>query len=52
MAIRSDHTIVPAADKIAAAEFFANTLRLTLMLGPDHFSQVQVKRLAARCTLG
>jgi hypothetical protein len=52
MAIRSDHTIVPATDKIAAAEFVANTLGLTVKPGPGYVSQVQVKRSAAHCTLG
>lgn len=40
MAIRLDHTIVPAKDKVAAAEFFAEIFGLTVKLG--HFAQVQI----------
>lgn len=40
MAIRLDHTIVPAKDKIASAEFFAEMFGLTVK--PGHFAQVQV----------
>ena len=40
MAIRLDHTIVPAKSKIASAEFFAEIFGLTVT--PGHFAQVQV----------
>jgi len=40
MAIRLDHTIVPAKDKVASAEFFAEIFGLTVKV--DHFAQVQV----------
>jgi catechol 2,3-dioxygenase-like lactoylglutathione lyase family enzyme len=40
MTIRLDHTIVPAKDKIASAEFFAEIFGLTVK--PGHFAQVQV----------
>ena len=40
MAIHLDHTIVPAKDKIASAEFFAEIFGLTVVRG--HFAQVQV----------
>lgn len=42
MTIRLDHTIVPAKDKVATAEFFANIFGLTVKPGPGHFAQVQV----------
>jgi len=42
MAIRLDHTIVPATDKIASAKFFAETFGLTVGPDTDHFAQVQV----------
>jgi catechol 2,3-dioxygenase-like lactoylglutathione lyase family enzyme len=42
MTIRLDHTIVPATDKIAAAEFFADIFGLAVKPGPGHFAQVQV----------
>jgi catechol 2,3-dioxygenase-like lactoylglutathione lyase family enzyme len=42
MAIRLDHTIVPAADKAAAAEFLAEIFGLTVKPGQGHFAQVQV----------
>src|SRR3712207_9516654 len=42
MTIRLDHTIVPAKDKVAAAEFFAEIFGLTVKPGPGHFAQVQV----------
>jgi catechol 2,3-dioxygenase-like lactoylglutathione lyase family enzyme len=35
-----DHTIVPAKDKVASAEFFAEIFGLTVKLG--HFAQVQI----------
>jgi catechol 2,3-dioxygenase-like lactoylglutathione lyase family enzyme len=38
--IRLDHTIVPAQDKVASAEFFAEIFGLTVKLG--HFAQVQI----------
>ena len=40
MTIRLDHTIVPAKNKIASAEFFAEIFGLTVKRG--HFAQVQV----------
>lgn len=40
MTIRLDHTIVPAKDKNASAEFFAEIFGLTVK--PGHFAQVQV----------
>jgi catechol 2,3-dioxygenase-like lactoylglutathione lyase family enzyme len=40
MAIRLDHTIVPAKDKNASAEFFAEIFGLTVT--PGHFAQVRV----------
>jgi catechol 2,3-dioxygenase-like lactoylglutathione lyase family enzyme len=42
MTIRLDHTIVPAKDKIASAEFFAAIFGLTVKPGPGYFAQVQV----------
>ncbi len=42
MAIRLDHTIVPAKDKNASAKFFAEILGLTVKPGPSYFAQVQV----------
>jgi len=42
MTIRLDHTIVPAKDKIASAEFFAEIFGLTVKPGRDYFAQVQV----------
>ena len=43
MAIHLDHTIVPAKDKIASAEFFAEIFGLTVKPGPSYFAQVQWK---------
>ena len=40
MTIRLDHTIVPAKDKIASAEFFAEIFGVTVEHG--YFAQVQV----------
>jgi catechol 2,3-dioxygenase-like lactoylglutathione lyase family enzyme len=40
MTIRLDHTIVPARDKIASAEFFAEIFGLKVKRG--HFAQVQI----------
>jgi catechol 2,3-dioxygenase-like lactoylglutathione lyase family enzyme len=40
MTIRLDHTIVPAKDKVASAEFFAEIFGLTVK--PGHFAQVQI----------
>jgi len=40
MTIRLDHTIVPAKNKIASAEFFAEIFGLTVK--PGYFAQVQV----------
>ena len=42
MTVRLDHTIVPAKDKIASAEFFAEIFGLTVKPDQDHFAQVQV----------
>ena len=42
MAIRLDHTIVPAADKAASAKFFADIFGLAVKPGQGHFAQVQV----------
>ena len=42
MTIRLDHTIVPARDKVASAQFFAEIFGLTVKPGQDHFAQVQV----------
>jgi catechol 2,3-dioxygenase-like lactoylglutathione lyase family enzyme len=41
MAIRLDHTIVPAKDKIASAEFFAEVFGLAVKRG-GYFAQVRV----------
>src|SRR5262249_22249539 len=41
MAIRLDHTIVPAADKAASARFFADIFGLAGKRGRGHFAQVQ-----------
>jgi catechol 2,3-dioxygenase-like lactoylglutathione lyase family enzyme len=41
MTIRLDHTIVPAKDKAAAANFFAEIFGLTVA-GIGHFAPVQV----------
>lgn len=40
MTIRLDHTIVPARDKNASAEFFAEIFGLTVK--PGYFAQVQI----------
>ena len=40
MTIRLDHTIVPAKDKVASAEFFAEIFGLTVK--PGHFAEVQI----------
>ena len=42
MAIVLDHTIVPAKDKVASAEFFAEIFGLTVKPGQGYFAQVQV----------
>ncbi|HUF43016.1 MAG TPA: VOC family protein [Verrucomicrobiae bacterium] len=42
MAIVLDHTIVPAKDKRASAEFFAEIFGLTVKPGGGYFTQVQV----------
>jgi catechol 2,3-dioxygenase-like lactoylglutathione lyase family enzyme len=42
MTIRLDHTIVPATDKVASAEFFSEIFGLTVKPGRGHFAQVQV----------
>jgi catechol 2,3-dioxygenase-like lactoylglutathione lyase family enzyme len=40
MTILLDHTIVPAKDRVASAEFFADIFGLTVK--PGHFAQVQI----------
>jgi catechol 2,3-dioxygenase-like lactoylglutathione lyase family enzyme len=42
MAIVLDHTIVPAKNKTASAEFFAEIFGLTIKPGQGYFAQVQV----------
>lgn len=42
MAIVLDHTIVPAKDKVASAEFFAEIFGLKVKPGQGHFVQVQI----------
>ena len=42
MTIRLDHTIVPAKDKTASAEFFAEIFGLNVKPGEGHFVQVRV----------
>ncbi len=42
MAIVLDHTIVPAKDKVASAEFFAEIFGLTVKPGQGRFAQVQI----------
>jgi catechol 2,3-dioxygenase-like lactoylglutathione lyase family enzyme len=42
MPIHLDHTIVPAKDKRASAEFFAEIFGLTVRPGDGYFAQVQV----------
>jgi catechol 2,3-dioxygenase-like lactoylglutathione lyase family enzyme len=42
MAVVLDHTIVPAKDKVASAEFFAEIFGLTVKPGQGYFAQVQV----------
>ncbi len=42
MTIRLDHTIVPAKDKAAAAEFFAEIFGLEVKPGRGYFAQVQI----------
>jgi catechol 2,3-dioxygenase-like lactoylglutathione lyase family enzyme len=42
MTIRLDHTIVPAKDKVAAAEFFAEIFGLRVKPGRGYFAQVQI----------
>ena len=42
MAIILDHTIVPAKDKVASAEFFADIFGLTVKPGEGYFAQVQI----------
>jgi len=41
MAIRLDHTIVPAKDKVVSAKFFAEIFGLTVK-NDGHFAQVQI----------
>jgi catechol 2,3-dioxygenase-like lactoylglutathione lyase family enzyme len=42
MPILLDHTIVPARDKLASAEFFAEIFGLNVNPGDGYFAQVQV----------
>jgi catechol 2,3-dioxygenase-like lactoylglutathione lyase family enzyme len=42
MPIVLDHTIVPAKDKLAAAQFFAEIFGLNVKPGDGYFAQVQV----------
>ena len=42
MTIRLDHTIVPARDRIASAEFFAEIFGLTVKPDRSHFAEVQI----------
>ena len=42
MTIRLDHTIVPAKDKLASAQFFAEIFGLRFKPGRGHFAQVQL----------
>jgi catechol 2,3-dioxygenase-like lactoylglutathione lyase family enzyme len=42
MAIVLDHTIVPAKDKVASAEFFAEIFGLKVKPGQGRFAQVQI----------
>ena len=42
MTIRLDHTIVPARDRKASAEFLASIFGLTVTPGGGHFIQVRI----------
>jgi len=42
MAVVLDHTIVPAKDKVASAEFFAEIFGFTVKAGQGRFAQVQI----------
>lgn len=42
MGIELDHTIVPARDKVASAEFFARIFGLAFEGGVSHFAPVEV----------
>ncbi len=42
MAVVLDHTIVPAKDKVASAEFFAEIFGLVVKPGQGRFAQVQI----------
>ncbi len=42
MALVLDHTIVPAKDKVASAEFFAEIFGLMVKAGQGRFAQVQI----------
>ena len=42
MAVTLDHTIVPAHDKLASAQFFAHIFGLTVKAGQGRFAQVRV----------
>ena len=42
MAVTLDHTIVPAHDKVASAQFFAHIFGLAVKEGQGRFAQVRV----------
>jgi catechol 2,3-dioxygenase-like lactoylglutathione lyase family enzyme len=42
MTITLNHTIVPARDKVASAQFFARVFGLNFEEGSDHFAPVRV----------
>jgi catechol 2,3-dioxygenase-like lactoylglutathione lyase family enzyme len=44
MTIRLDHTIVPAKDKMASAQFFADIFGLSVSPGAGYFAQVRVNK--------
>jgi len=44
MAVVLDHTIVPAKDKVASAEFFAEIFGLAVKPGQGRFAQVQINK--------
>jgi catechol 2,3-dioxygenase-like lactoylglutathione lyase family enzyme len=44
MAIVLDHTIVPAKDKVASAQFFAEIFDLTVKPDQGYFAQVEVNQ--------
>jgi catechol 2,3-dioxygenase-like lactoylglutathione lyase family enzyme len=44
MTIRLDHTIVPAKDKLASAQFFADIFGLSVSTDVGYFAQVRVNK--------